>query len=80
MIRNSVYTCKECGKNFPTPSKLRRHSLIHSGERPFACDLCQKGFTQQAHLAYHKRTYHTPSMVEKMDVLQEEHTVCFNQF
>jgi hypothetical protein len=36
--------CNVCGKTFCTVSYLRRHVRIHTGLRPFACDVCQKAF------------------------------------
>lgn len=30
---------------------------IHTGEKPFACDLCEARFTQNHMLAYHKRSH-----------------------
>ena len=51
--RNLRHECCHCRKKFPTPSKLQRHLLIHTGERPFSCDTCHKGFTQLIHLKIH---------------------------
>ena len=56
-----VHTCDRCGKDFPTPSKLQRHNLTHTGERPFACDLCARGFTQLSHLKNHQKFSHNPN-------------------
>ena len=52
------HECHFCGKRFPTPSKLQRHALVHTGEKPFSCDVCLKGFTQLAHLKNHKKYSH----------------------
>ncbi|XP_071758323.2 uncharacterized protein LOC139914034 [Centroberyx gerrardi] len=51
------YHCDICFKKFVSPSKLERHYLIHTGQRPFRCDVCGKTFTQLAHVRTHQRTH-----------------------
>ena len=52
------HECAYCGKRFPTPSKLQRHSLSHTGEKPFSCNVCMKKFSQMAHLRNHLKHAH----------------------
>ena len=47
------YKCHMCKKPFPTPSKLRRHFFIHSGEKPYSCKVCGKPFNDPANLKRH---------------------------
>lgn len=32
-------SCRQCGKVFPKPSDLKRHLMVHSGEKPFQCEV-----------------------------------------
>ena len=50
--------CRYCGKNFTRPHSLKRHLLIHTGERPYECDICQARFNQTTHLRSHKKNCH----------------------
>lgn len=49
-----VFVCHECNKVFKTAYSLRRHVLIHTGELPWSCESCKKGFTQKSSLTAHK--------------------------
>ncbi|KAG8449440.1 hypothetical protein GDO86_016190 [Hymenochirus boettgeri] len=55
-----LYICDSCPKEFESPSKLDRHYLTHTGEKPFHCQDCTKSFRQLVHLERHKRTHIRP--------------------
>uniref|UniRef100_A0A9J8B0W7 Zinc finger protein 770 n=1 Tax=Cyprinus carpio carpio TaxID=630221 RepID=A0A9J8B0W7_CYPCA len=47
------HQCDICFKFFNAPSKLKRHYVTHTGQRPFHCTQCQRSFTQAHHLKTH---------------------------
>ncbi|XP_029315792.1 zinc finger protein 770 [Cottoperca gobio] len=54
---NSLHQCHTCLKGFPSVSKLQRHMMTHTGQRPFGCEMCGKRFRQKTHLRVHCRTH-----------------------
>ncbi|XP_026088927.1 zinc finger protein Xfin [Carassius auratus] len=55
-----VYDCPVCKKRFGAPSKLKRHCLIHTNQRPFQCSLCSRAFRERYHLNIHIKTHTNP--------------------
>lgn len=53
------FICNSCGKAFVENSKLRRHMLVHTGERPFRCNWpgCGKRFSLDFNLKTHMRIH-----------------------
>lgn len=51
------YNCISCGKLFQWYSHWKAHERIHTGERPYKCDECDKAFTRSDGLQCHKLTH-----------------------
>ena len=45
--------CDICFKIFPSNSLLVNHRRIHTGERPYGCEFCEKRFADQSNLRKH---------------------------
>uniref|UniRef100_A0A8C9W994 C2H2-type domain-containing protein n=1 Tax=Scleropages formosus TaxID=113540 RepID=A0A8C9W994_SCLFO len=58
------HQCYMCLQHFPAPSKLQRHLLIHTGQRPFSCHICGKRFRQLSHVKLHAHTHSTTRCVQ----------------
>ncbi|XP_044727321.1 gastrula zinc finger protein XlCGF57.1-like isoform X1 [Chrysoperla carnea] len=52
------HLCSICGWASTAPYQLRRHLLIHTNERPFKCDHCDKAYRRPDHLRKHITSEH----------------------
>ena len=50
--------CDVCFENFRDKYNLKRHYVVHTREKPYACSLCDGRFTQISSLKQHIKTKH----------------------
>ena len=82
------FDCKLCLKSFKYQSHFKRHQLVHSGEKYFKCDQCEKKFSQSGGLNKHRKKAHQlPSLKiqkvksnEKNEISQFKCNICNKYF
>lgn len=52
-----IIVVKVCTKSFTNSQSLLRHSMSHTGNKPYSCDVCGKNFSQAATLKRHQRIH-----------------------
>ena len=61
LVHNKRFPCEHCGKTFSERSRLLIHNRVHSGDRPYECDLCGFSCAQKDNLRIHKEFKHPKS-------------------
>ncbi|CAG7732159.1 unnamed protein product [Allacma fusca] len=51
------FKCSKCDKYFSNGGNLKRHLMIHTGEKPYTCHVCNKPFRTKTLLSNHIRTH-----------------------
>lgn len=57
MITRKEFPCPLCNRAFGTRHNLKRHYMIHTGEKPFNCTKCRKPFREYSTLKKHMVTH-----------------------
>ncbi|XP_058449903.1 zinc finger protein 883-like isoform X2 [Malaya genurostris] len=57
-LKVGIPKCEKCGKTFTTKTSLERHMLLHTNEKPYACDQCDESFRRLLNLRHHKSMVH----------------------
>ena len=52
-------TCQVCGRVLRSASRLKEHMNVHTGEKPYECDLCHMKLSSRCALSNHKARAHS---------------------
>ncbi|XP_066915867.1 zinc finger protein 184-like isoform X2 [Clytia hemisphaerica] len=52
-----IFPCSECPKTFTVWHNLKKHMLIHLGDKKHKCTVCDKGFVRKDHLNSHMKVH-----------------------
>lgn len=56
-VKNNIFDCGTCGERFCDRQKYMKHSELHSNERNYECNICNKKYKTNNHLKEHLRVH-----------------------
>ncbi|KAJ2770131.1 hypothetical protein IWQ56_002282 [Coemansia nantahalensis] len=55
------FACSMCDSRFGRMEHVKRHQLVHTGERQYECPVCSKPFARKDNMVQHQRAHQRPA-------------------
>ncbi|XP_039998936.1 zinc finger and BTB domain-containing protein 41 isoform X2 [Xiphias gladius] len=59
--------CPKCDKIFDRAGKYESHTRVHTGEKPFQCDICLQRYSTKSNLTVHKKKHASDTPFQKKE-------------
>ncbi|XP_020795141.1 zinc finger and BTB domain-containing protein 41 isoform X2 [Boleophthalmus pectinirostris] len=59
--------CPKCDKVFDRAAKYESHTRVHTGEKPFQCEICLQCYSTKSNLTVHKKKHHNDNFCSKKE-------------
>uniref|UniRef100_A0A8D0HFN9 Zinc finger and BTB domain-containing protein 41 n=1 Tax=Sphenodon punctatus TaxID=8508 RepID=A0A8D0HFN9_SPHPU len=59
--------CPKCNKTFDRAGKYESHTRVHTGEKPFECDICQQRYSTKSNLTVHRKKHNKETEFPKRE-------------
>ncbi|XP_033507304.1 zinc finger and BTB domain-containing protein 41 [Epinephelus lanceolatus] len=59
--------CPKCNKTFDRAGKYESHTRVHTGEKPFQCDICLQRYSTKSNLTVHKKKHASNAPFQKKE-------------
>ncbi|XP_031410645.1 zinc finger and BTB domain-containing protein 41-like [Meleagris gallopavo] len=59
--------CPKCDKKFDRIGKYESHTRVHTGEKPFECDICHQRYSTKSNLTVHRKKHSSDTDFHKKE-------------
>ncbi|MGH0173437.1 UNVERIFIED_CONTAM: hypothetical protein FKN15_065782 [Acipenser sinensis] len=59
--------CPKCDKTFDRAGKYESHTRVHTGEKPFHCDICHQPYSTKSNLTVHRKKHNDETAFHKKE-------------
>lgn len=62
----------QCFRSFTEQWALRKHERLHTGEKPYQCDVCKRYFADSSNLTKHKKIHLNSKLIKQVKIEEEQ--------